>query len=108
MEAIAKVAFSCNSARGTYKLTVTNAQVIKNDGVSRWDTLSMSWEIASFDLVHNSSGSADLVQNTTNGLFGLTQTGVLTDPAACASGAQFLMTDTATEGSWLWFLGSAT
>jgi hypothetical protein len=100
VEGSARVSFSCNDVTLAYKLKLTNVQVIEADGFTSWadyDVVFLLW----YPLFR----SASLVQNTTNGLFGSTQTGVLDLAKECETGTRFIMTN---DSGALQFVGELT
>ena len=80
IEGAARLTFSCNDATGAFKLKLTNVQVIKANGTSRWDDLQVVY------LVNGVGAQPDLAQNTVNGLYGLSISGTLASTSDCHSG----------------------
>jgi hypothetical protein len=78
------LSFSCNDVTGKFTLKVTNVQIIQPDHVTAWSSLRVAWAIAAE--VPFTPKAINLAQNSTNGLYTATSTGVLANVADCATG----------------------
>jgi hypothetical protein len=114
VEGQTRATFTCDSATGKFRVSVSGVQVIQPDHFSTWGgdpafgstKYGLLWRLLASSL---DQGDFALVQNTTSGLYNGKTSGLLADRTQCTTGATVDIADetgcTLCTHEWLFLTG---